>query len=235
MTAFKAVWAGLQLLMARSAIAKAILELSVIIRTMIFVTWAWNVAVTALKIALGIGLITAIIGLFVLIYRNWDTISAFFVGVFEFVVAKISEFITWLSTPSEEFIAAWMPIQDFFSNLWDNIMGILNQAIDEVMQSMNVVASSIRWLLGAEDKVTRVASKVNKATEDMGLSQPQLPANLLARANAQQPQVISPQARIGKSLVQSRAEVTIRDETNRAEVTGGRLGEGLRLQRTGAF
>lgn len=53
------------------------------------------------------------------------------------------------------------------------------------------------------------------------------------------PQVVSPQDRIARSIEEQRttstAEVTIRDETGRAEVTGGRLGTGLQLQATGDF
>lgn len=54
-----------------------------------------------------------------------------------------------------------------------------------------------------------------------------------------QPQVISPQDRTARSIEEQRttstAEVTIRDESGRAEVTGGKLGAGLNLQQTGAF
>ncbi len=53
------------------------------------------------------------------------------------------------------------------------------------------------------------------------------------------PQVISPQERTARTIEEQRttstAEVTIRDETGRAEVTGGKLGAGLQLQPTGSF
>ena len=52
-------------------------------------------------------------------------------------------------------------------------------------------------------------------------------------------QVITPQDRTARSIQEMRssssAEVTIRDETGRAEVTGGTMGQGLLLQQTGAF
>lgn len=51
--------------------------------------------------------------------------------------------------------------------------------------------------------------------------------------------VVSPQDRVAKNIEESRtintAEVTIRDETNRAEVTKGKLGTGLLLQQSGVF
>jgi len=53
------------------------------------------------------------------------------------------------------------------------------------------------------------------------------------------PQMISPQHRIAKTIEEQRktstAEVTIRDESGRATVTGGKLGTGITLQPSGAF
>lgn len=53
------------------------------------------------------------------------------------------------------------------------------------------------------------------------------------------PQMVSPQERTARSVEESRttstSEVTIKDQTGRAEVTQGRLGPGLQLTHTGAF
>lgn len=53
------------------------------------------------------------------------------------------------------------------------------------------------------------------------------------------PQVVSPEERTAKSIQESstttKSEVTIKDETGRAALTGGRLGEGIFMQKTGAF
>ena len=51
--------------------------------------------------------------------------------------------------------------------------------------------------------------------------------------------VISPQERLARNIDEQRTtstvEVTIKDETNRAEVTGGKMGNGLTLQQSGAM
>ena len=56
---------------------------------------------------------------------------------------------------------------------------------------------------------------------------------------AASPQIVSPQERIARSIEErsttNTSEVTIKDESGRAEVTGGTLGSGLKLQATGAF
>lgn len=53
------------------------------------------------------------------------------------------------------------------------------------------------------------------------------------------PAMVSPQDRVARSVSEQRttsaAEVTIRDDTGRAEVTGGKLGPGLSLLRTGGL
>jgi len=53
------------------------------------------------------------------------------------------------------------------------------------------------------------------------------------------PQVVSPQERVARSIEEQRttstAEVTIRDESGRAEVTSGSMGPGLLLQPSGSF
>ena len=53
------------------------------------------------------------------------------------------------------------------------------------------------------------------------------------------PQIVTPQDRVARSVEESRttstAEVTIKDETGRAEVTGGKLGTGLNLQSSGVL
>lgn len=67
--------------------------------------------------------------------------------------------------------------------------------------------------------------------------------DILAKSNAEiaaiRAQVVSPQDRTARSIEEQRttstAEVTIIDETGRAEVTSGKLGAGLRLQSTGLF
>ena len=53
------------------------------------------------------------------------------------------------------------------------------------------------------------------------------------------PQMVSPQARVARTIEETRqtssAEVTIKDQTGRAEVTRGSLGPLINLQPSGAF
>ena len=58
-------------------------------------------------------------------------------------------------------------------------------------------------------------------------------------AQESRPSIVSPQARVASSIEEKRttssAEVTIRDESNRAEVTKGALGNNIQLASSGAF
>jgi len=60
-----------------------------------------------------------------------------------------------------------------------------------------------------------------------------------AAAGAAQPQPIAPSTRMAAAITEHRsfksAEVTIRDETNRAVLTGGTLGDGVKLKKSGEF
>lgn len=60
-----------------------------------------------------------------------------------------------------------------------------------------------------------------------------------AGMGAAAPQVVSPQERTARSIEEQRttstAEVTIKDETGRAEVSAGLLGRNIQMSRTGAF
>lgn len=86
------------------------------------------------------------------------------------------------------------------------------------------------------DKISLVASGIGGTLRDFGdffgFGDDAQPASASA-------QVVSPQARVARSIEEQRttstAEVTIRDETGRAEVTQGTLGPGLKLEQTGAF
>ncbi len=74
--------------------------------------------------------IAALIGIVVLLYKNWDTVSAFMVGIWQNYVmpffAGIGEWFSgiWTGLVSG-FQNAWTGITDWFRNLWEGILGIV--------------------------------------------------------------------------------------------------------------
>lgn len=102
---------------------------------------------------------------------------------------------------------AWDPVKQFFVELWDNIVGV----VSGIGGAMKKFGSFFGFDTGQD-------------AADPG----QPGANM-----------ISPQDRTAAAISEQRttntAEVTLRDETGRAEVTAGTLGQGVTLQPSGAF
>lgn len=104
-------------------------------------------------------------------------------------------------------ITAWNPVTEFFDSLGNKLSAVGDR--------ITGAASSVAGFFGFGDD-----------EGDQGVG-------------ATGPQVVSPQERVARTIDEQRttqtAEVTIRDESGRAEVTGGTLGPGLALQNSGAF
>jgi TP901 family phage tail tape measure protein len=115
-------------------------------------------------------------------------------------------------------IKYWAPIKTFFRDLWGGIVSIFDYSIAKI--------------IGLIDRVKSIAGSVASVLGFGGDSGDGLGAS-------GGPQVISPQSRVARSIEEQRttssAEVTIRDESGRAEVTGGSLGRGLFLTPSGGF
>ena len=124
-------------------------------------------------------------------------------------------------------IENWEPIKDFFSNLWDDVVGIFDSALAKIMGIVDKVKGAVSFVTGA------VSNAASSALDFIGLGDDE------GGTGPAGPQVVTPQERVARTIEEQRktstAEVTIRDETGRAEVTGGSLGTGLQLQSSGGF
>ncbi|MCH9837698.1 tape measure protein [bacterium] len=125
-------------------------------------------------------------------------------------------------------IANWTPIKAFFKDLWVGVVATFDAAVARIMAIV--------------DKVKAVAATIADtagAVGDFVFGDDADRAQVDRRGRPTRPQVVSPQDRTAKMVEERRttstAEVTIRDETNRASVTRGRMGRGVTLQPSGAF
>jgi hypothetical protein len=113
-------------------------------------------------------------------------------------------------------IANWDSVAKFFTDLWSKIGGI----VDKIAAAM-----------GFGDTIT-----VKGEAPKPGAGEAGGPA---ATGAAPAAQVVTPADRIAGAITETRntstSEVTIKDTTGKAEVTGGKLGPGLKLQKSGAF
>lgn len=119
----------------------------------------------------------------------------------------------------------WEPIKEFFAGLWDTALLGFNFFIDSVLGAF----STLKGVLSG------VGSTLKSVGGFFGFGDDDEESDKAGGGS----QVISPQDRVARSIEEKRqtstAEVTIKDDTGRAAVTGGKLGPGLKLQSSGAF
>lgn len=139
----------------------------------------------------------------------WDRISADFSGAVDWLVGESSWLYDWL-------VRLWTPIGAFFDRLWDGIADSFVGAFSWIVDAVNGVRAEGRAAMADDDR------------EGGGVS-------------SSRRQVVSPQERVARSVSETtsteRSEVTIRDESGRAEVTRRpRRARGrIRLEPSGAM
>lgn len=153
--------------------------------------------------------------------------------------------ITALIAVGTLLVSKWSSVKNFFKNLWGFFLDTIERvkpAFESIGSFLGAVFSPItaviEYIQQKYDQIKngpigRFFSDVSSFfTGDEGT--PEEPV----AANAGQ-YVISPQdrtaAQIKETVETSKAEVVIRDETTRAEITSGALGSGITLQQSGGF
>ena len=211
--------------------ATAILILIVALKALAVIMSIVNIIMMANPIGLIILAITALIAAVAAAIIWWDEIKAAFLGLPGPVKAAISVLtgpIGWLIGSAALVMENWEPIKSFFGDLWGGVVDIFNSAVDKIM--------------GIVDKVKNAAAAIVNTIANIGGGVAEF-FGFADEAEEQRrnivPQVISPSERVARSIEERRttstAEVTIRDESGRAEVTQGNLGPMLRLSQSGAF
>jgi len=186
-----------------ATIIAGIVALSVVTNVLVAAMTAFNLVMALNPIGLIVLAVVALVAAFTALVVWIDEVSAGF--------DKLPGIVRVLLTPLNLVIKAIKFIKD-------NI-GTITEAVDKV--------SAFGGMVGGEIVSSRIGQQVSSF---FGFGEEeQRPAPVA--------QMISPQERTARSIEERRetstAEVTIRDETNRAEVTSGKLGSGLNLLKTG--
>lgn len=120
-------------------------------------------AIITSPITLVILAVAAVIAIIILLYENWESISAFLVESWNWISEQatliwnaiatffqnlwnsIKEFAinTW-NTIKEKFSNIWKSIKDFFSDTWDNIKTIASTGINIVKDVIETIMNTIR-------------------------------------------------------------------------------------------
>lgn len=153
----------------------------------------------------------------------WGGIKETAVGVADTIVGSFSAAWDAVSAKAEEVFAmvkeVWAPISDFFSGLWDGIVAVFTEKFGAIADAVGSVVGAIRSV-----------GRDTLGTNDEGDG----------TSGMRAPNVVSPQERTARTISETtnttRGEVTIRDESGRAEVTRQPRGPvAVRVQATGAY
>ncbi|WNO24215.1 hypothetical protein Scuro_54 [Acinetobacter phage Scuro] len=134
--------------------------------------------------------------------------------------------IGWLIGAAILLYKNWGTVSTFFKNLWSGIVQTFQSAAAIIG---GVIDGIMNRVTGAIDKVSGFANKV-KGFFGFG-------GSAGGTAAAAGTTVRGPQQRAANTVSETRStsEVTILDQTGRARVTKGPLGNGLKLQSSGGF
>lgn len=245
---FKMIGSGLSFLYKHGkTIAKVtawILGLVVALKTLILVMTAVNLVMGANPIVLIVLAITAAIAGLVFairwVIKNFDKLKDSFKSIpapFKIAIAGMMGPVGWFLTAAILIKKHWGGIKAFFNDLWDFVVGKYEWAITTITGLMEKFMGVMDRMKGSLDYVTSGGI----IDDTKWLINHKFGGDDRDDAPAPTPpaQMVSPQSRtateINERNATSSAEVTIRDETGRAELTSGRLGPGLNMIHTGAF
>lgn len=126
------------------------------------------------------------------------------------------------------------------------VLGVINvlTAANPIALAIMAAVAAVGLLTGALDPVVEVIKNIWEGIKSVA----SIAGSFLGFGSDEDEQeqrgarganVVSPQERVARQIEEQRttttAEVTLKDETGRAEVTGGALGNGVALQPSGAF
>ena len=134
-------------------VVAALGPLIMVIGHLITVVKALNVAFAFLAANPIILAITAIIlviaGLAYLIIKNWDTIKAFFINLWNTVKQAFDSFVKWVAgvfgPVIDGIVKAWQGIVSFFTGLWEGVVGIFNGIVGFFQKWGLTILAVIFW------------------------------------------------------------------------------------------
>lgn len=227
-----------------SVLAGVILGIAAAVEVLTAVTAIMNFVAMANPMVLMFMAIAAISAFTVgAIIMNWDDIvylfeeigrglKRVFIALWDFVLTVFNSTIGKIVYgPIHLLIGAyktitgeWDPAKGFFENLWNGIVKTFKKAWREIKNIGEDIAGFVGWLFGMEEDVSVKA----------GITTPPIPGRGA-------PGIVSPAERAAsfyeeKSMTTTqKTEITIKDDTGRAEVTGGELGTGMSMEPSGGF
>lgn len=192
-------------------IIAGIVALSLVLKTLSVVMGIVNLVMAANPLGLIVlGIAALILAIGSLIFW-WDDLKAAFMDFTAPVRALLVDFFEW-----------------FFA-----IPDRMAEAVSDMATALKRLPGLVGKALSDLNPLREFGASIGSGLFDLLNDSPEI------NPGSSGPQVVSPQERVARSIEEQRttstAEVTIRDESGRAEVSGGKLGPGLNLLSSGAF
>jgi len=197
-----------------------------------------NLALKAVSITLGIINVLATLNPFGLMVVGAVALIGVFTALFVWTDDIIKSFesmpnaIRLILTPLELLLKGIRFVKENIGSLGNNVLGFLGFGDDKKEQSSNPQTQMIR----PSSKVVKdnIGSLGNNVLGFLGLGD-----NKKEQTSKPQTQMVSPSSRVAKNIQETResssAEITIRDDSGRAEVTKGTLSNNINMTRSGGF
>lgn len=150
-------YVGGQLVIGIAQLIPALITLgTVLFTTVIPALISMAVAMWANPITWVVAGIAALVAAGIWLWKNWDKVGTFFVGLWGWIKSAFSsafswiiENVPWLLGPVGLIIKHWTRIKDFFSGLWDTIREVFGQIVTFVSDKVSVLTSILPdWLTG---------------------------------------------------------------------------------------
>lgn len=198
--------------------------LTTILKTFVLVMTAVNLVLAmnpVVLITLAIIALVAAVSYVVAQFIGWENTLT----VIQIAILALMGPVGWLAAAALFIYKNWDVLAAFFKTLWTGIVGTFEWAKSSIM---SIIDSVLEKISGAISKVSEFGGKVKSFLGFGGGG---------SNASAAGSTVRGPQQRAANTISETRStsEVTIKDETNRAIVTRGPLGNGLKLQKSGGF
>lgn len=185
------------------------------------------------------------IGTALLVFVAFSTVLKTLIGILTLVnLVMAANPITLIVLGVLALIAAFTALVVWIDDIaagFNKLPGI----VQAVLAPIGLLINAIKFIKDNIGVIGDVASAVGTNVADFASDALDNTLGFFGMGGSQEPtpqpaaQMVSPQERVARSIEEKRststAEVTIKDDTGRAEVTGGRLGRGVNLTPSGSF
>lgn len=249
------VMAAVNLVMTLNPIGLVVLAIAAMIAAITAAIFYWD-EIKAALVGFAVAVKDTVISAFTWLMDTFKGLP----GPLQAAIALMAGPIGWLMGAASLVSSNWDGLKTFFTNLWDGVKEAFQSAWDYISPIVEKITGAVESVQNAVKKVTDFGSNAIEGAKDIGADVAEGARDAgtkVARffgfgdddeedderrpvpAGQNTGQMVSPQDRVARSVEESRStstsEVTIKDETGRAEMTKGKPGPGLKLQPSGAF